>query len=620
MPITDLTSPIKSENIASFSGDGKNTPASKLNYDVPLPGSYSFQRVVPLEFDTAWFKPESANVGQSLVDLGVAKKDDGGTITAIDEGQLSKLYRRALPAVQRPSRQAVARVGGDVLPLLKDATTGPDAGAPRLRARLDDAQAFSVLDRRMIVAEPDDVEINRRRTNSYLAALKAEQVQLATFVQARPMIRLPVAGIGQSVREVDVSLTDTGTPRFALVETWEMRFYFGDYGLGRTLNTFSLLPGERTTITVETWRTDASTREDSTSVFESSDTSAQSRFTTSLMNESGAAHQDQGGWALSVDTGASAGFNFIVDLSVDLNVGFAANHQEAAQEWSKNVNQSASEHANQVNSSRRQAVNSSSTGATESGKATTTVREIANTNLRRVLNFVYRELNQTYRTYVVLRDIKVAFYNGKLGSAEIVPLTELVRLVKKHVADTGNQETVVRNILSACAMRLDHQSSPVAVLEVGALTNGTSYDWKPAKLDENGMVVHKESPLTASTRWRFKPGALKRVEDQVQHKMDGLVTSVSEVVLRTDSVVVEALLGEADALDPYASALQALDLDARQADITWRKADTQRVTDALKIVADAGAGQKVDIWTKIFPDNPDIQVVPVAAVKNGGGD
>ena len=84
----------------------------------------------------------------------------------------------------------------------------------------------------------------------------------------------------------------------------------------------------------------------------------------------------------------------------------------------------------------------------------------------------------------------------------------------------------------------------------------------------------------------------------------------SSVVLRTDNVVVEALLGQADALDPYESALQALDLIERDAGI-------QRATDALALVKAQPADKRVDAWGKVFPENPEIEVVPAAAVSNG---
>jgi hypothetical protein len=619
MALPDLTEPRVSEDIAQFFGDGAASPVSKLNYNVPLPGGYSFNRIVPLELDPAWFGQASRNLGASLLELGVVEGDENA-LANVNPDLLTRIYQSGLSAEHRPSRRAVSRVNGDVLPLLSDAMRAAGAEpAPRIRARAINGEDFSVLDRRIVAAEPDDVEIQRRRTNSYITQLTAQQTAGAPFFQRLPFVRMPVPGIGSSIYEININPVAPATPRFGLVETWELRSFLGDYGLGRTLNTFYLLPGERTTITVETWRTNAATREDSTSIFDSSDLSAQTRFTDAIMGETGAARQDQGGWALSVNTGASGGVNvWVVDFNANVDVAFAANHQEATQQWSKNIRQATSEHTNQVNNSRRQSVTSTSTTATTTGAATTTVREISNTNLRRVLNFVYRELNQTYRTYVVLRDIKVAFYNGKVGSAEIVPLGEIGPLIARHIVPP-QQEEVARLVLSVCAERLDIGGNPTPVLQVGSLQNGTRYGWENAELGGDGRIVFNGNPIGAGVRWRFAPGPLSGENPEVQHTINGLITDVSEVVLRTDSVVAEALLGEADALDPYAAALQALDLESRQADVDWRKADTRRITEALELVQNARAADRVDIWTRIFPDNPEIQVVPVAAVTEGDG-
>jgi hypothetical protein len=146
----------------------------------------------------------------------------------------------------------------------------------------------------------------------------------------------------------------------------------------------------------------AATRENATSIFDSSDTAAQTRFTDAVQREAGSSSQESGGWNAFVATSVHAGAGFLgfVSVDVDVSVGFAANHQESSQRFSAQVSQSAAEHASQVNNSHRQSVDPSSRASTAHGAATTIVREIANTNLRRVLDFVFPELNQRYETHV----------------------------------------------------------------------------------------------------------------------------------------------------------------------------------------------------------------------------
>jgi len=610
MPVPDLSTPVVADDLTSFGG-GAPGRSSKINFDVPLPGSYSWQRIVPLELDPAVFADGATRIGTSLLQLGVVQGDQG-RLTGIDVNRLADFYRRALPATARPSLRHVAQVGGDVAPLLSQAVT------PRERRAVAADGGVDVLGRRALVNEFDDVAIQRRRTDSYIERL-ANTVAAAPIAEpAQASIVLTTAGIGHSIQEISVNPVAPPQPRIALVETWELRSFLGDYGLGRTLQTFSLLPGERTTITTQTWRTEAATRDDASSIFDSSDTAAQTRFTSTLAQESGSAFQDQGGWAVSVVTSASVSANWgIVSGSASLSAGFNANHQEASQRYARSASQSASEHAAQVNNSRRQSVESSSSTTSETGAETTTVREISNTNLRRVLNFVFRELNQSYDTYVVLRDIQVAFFNGNAGSVEIVPLSEIGRLVTRHI-NPARQAEVASAVLRLCAQRQDAFGDLVTTLEIGSNPEGVRYDWQLAELEANGDLSFRGDVLSSDVRWRFRPGTLS--QDPDGHEITGVIMNRSDVVLRTDNLVVEALLGQADALDPYAAAVQAVDLRDRDAQADTHRAGARRLTDALDLVDAQAAADRIAAWERVFPEEPEIQVVPVASVVNHDGD
>jgi hypothetical protein len=98
-----LEIPHVSVDIAQFSGDGRTSPASKLDYNVPLPGAYSFNRVVPIEFDPTWFEEASSARGASLLELGVAAAD-GNNLTA-----LNRLRKKP----ETNARDAILKLHGD---------------------------------------------------------------------------------------------------------------------------------------------------------------------------------------------------------------------------------------------------------------------------------------------------------------------------------------------------------------------------------------------------------------------------------------------------------------------------------------------------------------------------
>ena len=613
--------------IAQF-GEAANQAAS-IKYDVPLPGAHSFQSVTPLVLvPTDWFNEVWARAqGAELSELGVL---EGSTL---DENKLLALYQRMLPPTARPSPRVAAEVGVGVIEPASGNGVAVRSAEPNVRATLaamrEDGR--SVLDQ-------GSIEIQRLRRQEFLEGLAKRQVSDLPPSSTMP-IQVPVPALGQSVQTVDYNVMGPNPPRIAIVETWQITSFLGDYGLGRTLQTFSLLPGERTTITVESWRTDATTREDASSVFDSSDTEAQSRYSSTLMMESGSAFQDQGGWALSVGTKAG------LDLGVvkgSVEVDFSANHQEARQQFSNNTAQANQEHAQQCNANRRQTIEETSTTTTETGVSQTTVREISNTNLRRVLNFVFRELNQKYLTITSLRDVRIAFYNGKVGSAQIVPLADLRRLLEDIIQDARKEE-LARIILKMVAKCVDHTGTPQTMLEVGTLDpdNPGTYLWAdaPLRLADNGDVeiAFEDNPLAPQYSWRIKRGPI--AQDGVAHPpVPGIVTAMDEIVLRTDNIVVEALLGQADALDTYATALQEVDIESRKADIESRKADieereaeTRRTNDALDLVKAQKEAPDiptaVDTFERFFSDirfvgeKPDIEVNPdiEVAVGNDGG-
>jgi hypothetical protein len=567
---------------------------------------------VPLEVDRDWFVGDALVAGMSLRELGVVE-----AARTLNSDRLSALYQRTLPPTAQPSVRLAAEVGG-VGVVTPELPTTSDGEATVTALASEQPQTLATLamireDGRSVV-DQGSVDIQRLRRRQFLDGLAQREV--AEFQAGSPPgFQVPVPALGQSIQIVDYDLNSADTPQIALVETWQMASFLGDYGLGRTLQTFSLLPGERTTITVESWRTDSATREDASSVFDSSDTAAQSRFSSALSLESGSAFQDQGGWAMSV--GARAGVTTpFVHASVE--TGFSANHQEARQQFSNSTTQATREHASQVNATRRQTVESTSSTTTTTGLTQTTVREISNTNLRRVLNFVFRELNQTYETVISLRDVRVAFYNGNVGSAEIVPLADLRRLLNRYI-DPARQEELARGILAMVLECIDNEGTPQTMLEVG-VREGGRYAWDDATLDDNGELDFDDNPLDPRYSWRIKQGPIppedEDEEDEETPRVPGVVTARDSIVLRTDNIIVEALLGQADALDPYASALQARDLQSREADIEGREAQTRRTTDALDLVQALSEDERVDAFDRILGEEPDIEVVPVAAVRN----
>jgi hypothetical protein len=592
--------PITATEIAVF-GQGASQAAS-ISYDLPLPGSFGFQRIVPLALDAAAFTAAAGSAGVPLTALGVVQYANGG-IRQVDPDRLLAFLARTVPPGTMPSLRRAGAYGPAVL--------NPAIGDGRAVAAGAATPALG-----------DDIETQSQRRANYLTAAanqSAGEVNARISVANAPpvtTIDLQVPGHGQSVRQVSYDLSQAGVPQIAIVQTWRVSSFLGEYGLGRTLQTFTLLPGEQTTISIDTWSTSTSSQQDSSSIFDSSDVNSDERYTSALTLQSGTAYQNQASFSTSVSTQASGSGNLfgLIDLGASVSGSFAASYQQANQGFSNSVSSTNQEHATQVNSSRNQSVSQSTADSTATGTSTATVRTISNTNLRRVLNFVFRELNQEYLTVTALADVSLAFYNGHPGSAQIVPLYQIRDFVETWIVP-DQCETVARTILAMVCHCIDDEGTPQPMLQVGH-ANGGTFAWQDAGLEADGSLSYDGSVLDPGVSWRIKPGPIG--QDGQQQKVPGVVTVRDTIVLRTDNVVGEALLGQADALDPYASALQALDIESRSADVDWRQTQVKRTSEALGIVDTLPEAQKVTGYRQMLVPPPEIQVVPVAAAEDNG--
>ena len=62
--------------------------------------------------------------------------------------------------------------------------------------------------------------------------------------------------------------------------------YLGNYGAGKTLKTFSLLPGEKTTITIRNWMHNEESKKITSNILDSLTESSANELQTMLQNTS----------------------------------------------------------------------------------------------------------------------------------------------------------------------------------------------------------------------------------------------------------------------------------------------------------------------------------------------
>lgn len=351
--------------------------------------------------------------------------------------------------------------------------------------------------------------------------------------------------------------------KFILVESYQLSSYLGDYGAGRTLNTFSLLPGEKTRITIRSYTKSKSLSKQASSVFDSFTRESAKQFEDTIKSEQSRKSENSESFAWHAEAKASASFFGVASASLSAGAKGASNSRRG--EMAKNIKNATTKHAAKASAKRTVQVNTSSEEESEAGSETAIERELQNINLSRTLNFVFRQMNQEFITLLHLTDIRIAWYDGTPGSYEEVPVSELEEIVSRHVVSSqvDNARTA---ILSEIEYVIDHQGNWVKFI------------------DERSVPPQSASPT-------FRYHAVAERKDTYQSHSGGLVIEVPGVIvsaqtntLRTEGVIVEAILGQGEALDTYALGLQHEAVREKRLENDLRHAEIGKVEAMLDLV------------------------------------
>jgi hypothetical protein len=542
--VADLSQPVASTAISAFGGP-KNARAARINYDVPLPETFTFQCIHDLRLDAIddiWTET-AKKAGDDLSEAAGIEVNPRG-IRVIDAARLQDFMERRLSSgpFNAPS------------PHLPKPGPGPDP-APRA--------ARSPLRRDVPIIAIDGASIASNQVRNVTAETLARRVSRDVDTansSSLPIVAIPVGTFlpHGSIRMVQVPRT---APRIWIVEEYEVVSFLGDFGLGRVVGATTLFPNEDLFLSSESWREDEEVFASASSIFDSFDTSSQDRFANSLEARAASAysaetvganyfsHTGEGHWGLI--------FGGHSETDAELN---KLDYRSSSDQFSSAVSASLSEHASQANSRRETFISSGTMTAHKSGERSLSERRIHNPNLRRTLSFVFRELNQAYECCLVLRNLKVVFGNGRPGSLDSAELSSLLEFLNTYVKREHAIKVLV-DIIETMAMAVDYSETSVTVLEM-SLRDGQLGQWTDVQLDENGKLVFPSGTSAEHYVFRFKPRETLRTK-LGDRTVPGLVRRTEGVVMRTGSVIAEALLGEADALDPYATALQDLDIEGR---------------------------------------------------------
>jgi hypothetical protein len=527
-----------------------------LSYNVPEPSIYSGKNYIGLMFDPTFFSAAALKVPERN-----SNADEDTVRRALSGGYFDKqlfpnikIATNALAFVDRDNNGLITserQIGASISTAIS--AIGNPQNVSRVFGRLDP----SVVSERMKVGERLNIYRNMFGTYQYNFLPEPQKV----------------------------------VPRIILVETYQLSSHLGNYGAGRTIKTFTLLPGEKTTISVKTYRKTETEQKSASSILDSFTEESSSDFENSVQDEQSDKKTSAENFEYHAEADAHASWGW---GSANISGGIKGGTNSSREEFGKNVKKATDKHAAKSSAKRDVHVDTSYQVKEQTGEETSIQRELQNINVSRTLNFVFRQMNQEFYTILHLVDVRVGFFNGYAESRREVSLSQLDQLLEEVIIPEKRDE-VKQEIIASLQNIVDYKDTLNPFVEEVTRFNGEKSYWRVKK----DMVSKYKNEATG-----------------FEVNVAGIPISATNNVMRTEGVLVEALLGQGDALDQYSHGLQDEAVLAKNLENALARARTDREKLGQTVVK-AGDDTKGEIFAKVFPEPPccceNEKVAPISA-------
>lgn len=443
-----------------------------------------------------------------------------------------------------------------------------------------------------VITNPNGANLRSIDANSgqvYIAGMPIETVANNIINGYRPIIKY---NLYRQPTVVYMPQPTRAKPRIIIALHFKMCSYLGDYGAGRTLKTFSLLPGEKTTISVKNYIHNEVVSKRAENILDSFSESSANEIQTMVESQS-AFLSNTDATQTTEQTGTwEAGGGFGLDLGIFQIGGGGGGGGTSTTTQSLNtaiatqvgilVN-STSSHINQTDALRQIEINTETETTNISETETLTVRQLENINQSRVLNFAFRQLLQEYFSITYLDDVSIIYTNGYPESRKSCKLSALDDFLSVLFPNAATQQAVRNQILSYLCSITDYTGTRVSFIE--KIT------------EEIGNCIDPGQPVIQNSYIRKRKDLAQTYRDKT---VPGIIMDVTHRITRTPTLVVDAFLGQGEALDCYNQKLQ--DAATVQANL-----ENAKLEQAIGIINDiAGAEQKAMLYKKVFTDCCDV--------------
>ncbi|MGI5291137.1 hypothetical protein ACQEVF_48580 [Nonomuraea polychroma] len=380
-----------------------------------------------------------------------------------------------------------------------------------------------------------------------------------------------------------------GAPALMLVEYYRLSSFPARYGAGRTIKTFSLLPGERTKIRVKSYRRSEKTLSQASSILDSTNDEVESEFERSVQAEQATQDNTSRSFEYHAEARAEVSARWgLAKVNASVSGGVKGSSNASREELAKNVSSAVAQNAARASSRRDVTVDTTMEAKEEQTEETAITRTLENVNVSRTLNFVFRQMNQEFVSLLHLVDVRVAFFNGFTESRHEVPLAELNQLLDVYIVEDRRAE-VLGTIVGELRSITDH--------------TGTVRDDFVDEPTENRYL--RVNPASTSS---YRVG-----RDGQTITVPGVIVAADSHVMRTDGIVVDAFLGRGNSLDEYSTGLQEQEVRARQLDNDRQQAELDRLRLAVQLV-ESGDAAGVELYQRLFPTLPVINHIGQASI------
>ena len=225
-------------------------------------------------------------------------------------------------------------------------------------------------------------------------------------------------------------------------------------------------------------------------------------------------------------------------------------------------------------------------------------------NKSRVLNFVFRQLNQELLTLTYLDDVTFVYSNGYEESRKVAKLDGLKQLLTDILQNSSDVTTIYANILNELSSVYDYNGNRQSFIE---------------EVEEEIVDATNPSTTVGTQTYFRKSASLSQTAEGVTVR--GIIKNVTTRVMPTESLVVDSLLGQGEALDCFNLHAQDAEIQRlqfenqlREKDITIKEKELDLKTKQLDIMQQqidiiqqiADPNTRADLYKKVFGNCCDV--------------